>query len=204
MRGEVLNPDSPQGLPYDPGHRGVALRHLRVNLRSQSSSIGGLKILLGQLERHGLTVGDLQSVAPDLKFLIIYRRSLADQFVSTEIARRTGSWNLTERGTSRRVSVHVDREEFRRYCERIRGLYRQLLSDRFVTERALVLSYEELAEDAEALFRRSVCPFLEIDHHPVQTGFIKQNPSPINEKVLNFADVEDVLTGPDARQAYTL
>ena len=204
MRGEVLNPHSPQGLPYDSGHRGVALRHLRVNLRSQASSVGGLKILLGSFKRHGLTIGDLQSVAPDLRFLIIYRRSLADQFVSREIARRTGSFVLTERGTPRRVSVHVDREEFRRYCKRTRKLYRQLLSDRFVTDRALVLSYEELTEDAEVIFRRSVCPFLEIDYHPVQTGFIKQNPSPLSEKVSNFADVQDVLTGPDAQQDYAI
>ena len=204
MRGEVLNPDAPQGLPYDPRHRATAVRHLRISVLSQAAPISGAKILLGQLERHGLMVADLHRVTPNRKFLIIYRRSLADQYVSTEIARRTGSWLLTEQGRPRRVSVHVDREDFRRYCDRIRRLYRDLLADSGVTERALILSYEDLAQDPGGVFRRAVCPFLDIPYHPVRTGFLRQNPSPINEKVSNFQDVADMLTGPEATQDYAL
>lgn len=204
MRGEVLNPDAPQGLKANRRHRAAALRHIRVNIRAQSAPVGGVKILLGQLAGHGLTVADLCSVMPGTRFLVIYRRALADQFVSMLIARKTGSWNLTDAERRRYVSVHVDPGEFALYCAGIRKVYRELLSHRCVTDRALVLSYEALAQDADNLFRRQVCPFLGVPYRQVRTGFVKQNPSPLSEKVQNYDEVADLLTGPEAEQDYAL
>lgn len=202
MRGEVLNPDSPQGLKADPRHREAALRHLRVSICSRSAPVTGVKILLEQLPWHGLSMADLCSVLPDTRFLVIYRRALAEQYVSMLIAKRTGSWSLTERGVRRRLSVHIDPEEFVAYCHGIRREYRELFRHSCVMDRALVLSYEELAGGADDLFRAHVCPFLGVDYHPVRTGFLRQNPDPLPQKVENYDEVADVLTGPDATQRY--
>ena len=202
MRGEVLNPDAPQGLRTNPRHRDAALRHIRVSVSSQTAPVSGVKILLGQLAVHGLTVSDLCAVMPETRFLVIYRRALAEQYVSMLIAKETGSWNLIDEGARRRMSVRVDPGEFISYCDGIRREYRELFRHSCVTDRALVLSYEALASDADDLFRSQVCPFLGVAYHPVRTGFLKQNPEPLAQKVENYQEVADLLTGPAARQRY--
>ena len=204
MRGEVLNPDEPQGLRADPRHRDVALRHIRINLCSQSAAVSGVKILLGQLAPHGLTVADLCAVMPDTRFLIIYRRALAEQYVSMLIAKQTGSWNLTRHGTRRRVAVDIDPTDFRRYCEATRRGYRELFAHSGITQRALVVAYEALVADADGLFRSRVCPFLGVRHHPVRTSFFKQNPYALVDKVRNYDEVASLLAGPDSQQEYHL
>ena len=202
MRGEVLNPRTPQGRKAT--HRGAARRHIRVSLNSQPGLVGGVKITLQQLRLHGLTTRDLFDLFPNPKFLVIYRRSLAEQYVSHQIARRTGSWQLTTAAARPKEVVRVNPNDFVRFCAEIREGYEWFLTHQFVRDRALVVRYEELVEDSDTLFREGICPFLRIEHHPVSTGFRRQNPYPLREKVENFAQVRELLTGPDAQQEYRI
>ena len=200
MRGEVLNPLVPQGRKVT--HRGAARRHIRVSLNAQPGPVGGVKILLGHLTRHGLNAPDLFDLFPNPKFLVIYRRSLAEQYVSVQIAKQTGSWNLTTDAASPKEVVSVNPKDFARFCAETRNGYERFLSHQFVRERTLIVRYEDLVADSDTFFREDICPFLSIEHHPVSSGFRRQNPYLLSEKVENFAQVRELLTGTDAQQEY--
>src|SRR5205085_10957081 len=73
-----------------------AIRHIRVSMQTLQSPLRGCKLFLSDLEDFRLTLEDLDGEFPDAKYIVLYRKSLAEQFVSLELARMTQQWILLE------------------------------------------------------------------------------------------------------------
>jgi hypothetical protein len=151
------------------------------------------KIHFSHFDRLGITADHLLRWFPRARFIILYRVSLLDQFVSLKLAQMTGLWfaKHSEDETDREISVDV--AELIAFARTTRNRYAQLALHPTLRGRQLTISYEELASDAEAAFRTKIWPFLGIPPFPVMTRFHKQNRRSARECVSNFGDVEPLV-----------
>ena len=77
----------------------AAIRHLRYSLQTLKTPARGCKVMLEELDYCRLTVDTLAEAFPESKFLILYRQSLAQQYVSlrADLAARPERWTETLR-----------------------------------------------------------------------------------------------------------
>ena len=204
LTGEALSPLLPIGIRTRWISRRGALRHLRRTLVRLDGSVRGAKLMFWHLhEIHGLSVEDLGSEFPDARFIVLYRASLAEQYVSHRIAEATNQFLVREGGERRTATVVVDPDDFREYCSRIRGHYERVLSVPWMKERGTIVRYRELVEDPEGLIRERLAPFLSVSYSSPSSTLIKQNPAALRDKVENYAELEHLLTGGSAFQSYS-
>ncbi len=179
-----------------------ALRHLRLTLQSLAAPVRGCKLMLDQLDNSQLTVTDLERAFSGSKFVILYRQSLAEQFLSLKTAGATKQWVLLPGEEPRAARVHVDRGELRYYCERTKAAYRRLLETPGLAERAVLVSYEELTADSQHWLAERICPLVGAAGGQAQTYLRKQNTQPLGERVENYREVEALLLSPHCQQHY--
>lgn len=204
MVGEVLSPLLPIGIRTRFVSRRAVLRHLRRTLQGLDGTVVGSKLMFWHLhEIHDLSVEDLRTEFPDARFIILYRASLADQYVSHRIAEETGQFLVRERGKRRVASIVVDPNDFAEYSTRIRAHYDRVVSVPWMKERGVIVSYRELVDDPESLMRDRLAPCLSVSYVPPRSTLVRQNPAPLREKVVNYLEVENILTGSDAVQSYS-
>ncbi|MEX2400651.1 MAG: sulfotransferase [Rhodothermales bacterium] len=177
-----------------------AARSLREILRRISGRTVGIKITFDQVENSGMTVRELCDEFPEAKYLILYRRRLAEQFLSLQLAEVTGQWglyagetNFAEREATR---LYLSRQEFEQYAERIKRQYRQAVRALSQSGRKfLVLAYEDLREDPEGHMKRWIAPFLESEvERPYEAVVQRQRNRSVREVVKNFEEVEDLFS----------
>ena len=200
MRGEVLNERQPGGI----GPCTVQRLHkpIRMSTLRHPTSIGGVKFLLEQVRNKGLVLSELRNHCPEVKFLVLYRKSLGEQFVSQRISKKTKEFNRLKGQLVTHETVLVDSEKFIKFCQRQRQRYDDLRADQFVMDNSLWMSYEELTESKESLFKEKVCPFLEVPYSPLTTMLIRQNRQRLSDKVENYAQLEPLFTSSETRLDY--
>ena len=201
-RGEVLNLALPIGLRRDELSSAKAIRHIRRSFQAMRQPIRGCKLLLLQMQECGLTVDELDAAFPDAMYLILYRESMAEQFISFQCARATGEWVLRRDQDRRQVRVEIDPEELEAFCDATRRDYEVLLANDWLRERSILLSYEELIADHGTCFVERVCPFLGVPASEPATRMLKQNVLPMADRVVNFAEVAETIAGPWCRQRH--
>jgi LPS sulfotransferase NodH len=201
---EVLCAAMPEGPSEEhlPRHR--ALRHIRYSLQALGAPIRGCKFLLYQLAYCNVTPGDLDAAFPDSKYIVLYRQSLVEQYVSLQSAVATNQWVLLKGQEPRRARVTVDMADLRRHCEMIRRDYQKMLSHPALQDRSAVLSYEEVTEDPASCLRDKICPLLGVPAVEPKTGLCKQNPQPLAERVTNYSQVAALMASPLCWQQYHL
>lgn len=194
LGGEALNPRLVNGpSPLVRGPRS-ALLHLRLAVWSRRGPVVGSKILLPQLAAAGLTPGDLVRGFPDARYVVLYRRSSGDQYVSWLLAQATGRWR-SKSGTQpdSLPTVRVDPDAFIRWCESQSTLYRSVLATPGIAERALVVAHEDVRDDPVGVLTTQVCPFLGVEAGPVTTQLEKLNRRSPDEVVENHSEVAGLL-----------
>jgi LPS sulfotransferase NodH len=198
VHGEVLNPQLTRGLRRRFMSKRAVLRHIGHSVRTRNARVGGAKFLFDQLYVHRVSLDDLHRVFPHSAFIILYRRSLAEQFVSQAIAAMTHQWHSRgeKNGFSGFVPIEID--EFRRFANVVRGYYGTALSRPWIREFSILVSYEELAGDPQRLFDQAIFPFLGIPPAGVVTNLHKLNTRPLEEVVANYEEIAHVLTGEEA------
>lgn len=196
---EVLNPKLQAGLRRRLVSKRTVLRHIDHSVRTRHARVGGAKFNNDQLYSHGLSLDDLRREFPHSKFIILYRRSLAEQFVSQEIARMTHKWHSRGEKDGFRGSVRIDVDEFRRFANQLRAYYGTALSRPWIREFSILVTYEELAGDPQRLFDEAIFPFLGVPPVGVVTDLHKSNTRPLEEVVANYEEVAHVLAGKEAR-----
>src|SRR5262245_41730964 len=90
---EVLN----WGLPIGPKPNAStrrAIQHIRRSLQTLTAPIRGCKLFLKHLDNYGLRLAALDAAFPGSKYIVLYRESIAEQYVSYELARLTNQWIL--------------------------------------------------------------------------------------------------------------
>ncbi len=121
---------------------------------------------------------------------IILTRNPLDSYVSLKIARATGQWKLTNVKRRKDELTEFEEAEFEKYLDKLQGFQQVLLRHLQTTgQTAFYLSYEDL-QDLEVI--NGLAQFLGVSERleKLNGSLKKQNPSPLNEKVLNYAEIE--------------
>ncbi len=179
-----------------------ALLHIRRSLQALQAPIRGCKLLIHQFENCGLTIDALDSTFPSAKYIVLYRESLAEQFVSFETATATKQWILLDAQESKHAQVVLDPKKFAEFCQKTRLAYDDLLAHPAIRNRGIVLSYERLVTDPASCLRDSICPLLDAPPVTPKTLLLKQNSGPLANRVANYADVADLIHSALCRLAY--
>ena len=194
-------------LPYGLEPRQVrpetALKHLRRSLHTLDSPIRGCKLMLDQLAQCRLSLDGLLAAFPDARFLVLYRQSLAEQFVSWQLAKATNQWILLDGQNVSEASIPIDPSNLRSYCEKIRAAYRSVLDCSWLPERSVLLSYEELTANPIKWLSEHICPSLAVPYAPPETKLRKQSTQSLSQRVANYDEVAALLASSLCKQDYS-
>ena len=199
---EILHPGIPIGYRMRARTRGAVLRHVQRSLLALPSPICGAKFTFDQLDQQRIGGEDLLGLRPEPKLIILYRRSLADTFVSLEAARQKNEWKRRDGSVPFSGSVHVDPAAYRSFAEKVRRDYEQILGQERLREGAVVIAYEDVVDAAQAVFDDVLFPFLGLGSSPVTAKLKKQIDRPLSSVVHNYDEVRDLLEGDGGRQDY--
>jgi LPS sulfotransferase NodH len=202
MKGEILCKYSADG-PSKSLKTARALRHLQIGLQTLRAPIRGCKLMLEHFTHHSLSVDDLNGCFADCRFIVIYRRSLAEQFISRELALATKQWALSEGQEQKQALVTIRPAALRTYCEATRQAYTNLLSPSWLVDRSVLVSYEELTADPATWLRDEICPLLDAPAIEPRINLRKQNTLPMSERVANYHEVAALLASPLCQQHYS-
>src|SRR5262245_55853888 len=157
---EVLSSVLPIGPRRDCLPPKKAIRHIRICLQGEREPIRGCKLMLYQLANCQLDMKHLHAAFPNAKYIILYRESMAEQFVSHQLALATSQYLLRPGEERKQAELIVKPGELRTYCDDIRRGYCEVLSHRWLADRSVLLSYEELTEDPTHWLSQKICPLL--------------------------------------------
>ena len=200
---EVLNPDMAYGLRNRRISKKAVLRHIRHSLHAFPERICGAKIHMEQLAMHGLTAGELRAAFPDAKFILLYRESIFEQYLSLRIAETTRQW-LWNSGFRLPGKMTVDVADLQRYASRLKGFYEAALKELDACGKTFLISYEQLASRPEKVFNSALFDFLGLPASPVSTFMKKQNTALPSDLVQNYDQIEWVAGHPAFKQRYSL
>ncbi len=200
--GEILNKSMSYGLRQRFISKKTVLKHIAYSIQHRQHRLCGAKFVKIHLETHRIGLLDLKSIFPALRFIILYRKSIFDQFVSLKIAQVTNTWQWTSQ-FKLPLSLRISPKEFQEYCVNTKMFYTKLLKEEWLKSCSVVLSYEDLAGDVQALFNESVFPFLKFSPTPIQSDMVKQNTKDPREFIENYEEIEPYLSHPLAWQEYS-
>jgi LPS sulfotransferase NodH len=200
MLSEVLSSQLPIGPSRDCIPPAKAISHIRYCLQGEKTPIRGCKLMLYQLANCGLKLNDVHAAFPTAKYIVLYRQSLAEQFVSHQLALATRQYQLPVGEEAKHSEIVVDAGELRRYCDEVRRGYCEVLKHAWLADRAVLLSYEELTADAGQWLEKRICPLLGVEYRQPQARLRKQSTQPLADRVANYREVSALLHSPLCRQ----
>jgi LPS sulfotransferase NodH len=128
---------------------------------------------------------------------IVLTRNPVESYVSRKIAAVTGQWKLTNAAHAKSETIRFDAAEFATHLERLQDFQVLILNALQRTgQTAFYLDYEDL-RDVEVM--NGIAAYLGIPARieALDRKLKKQNPEPIEEKVVNFAEMEASLARID-------
>ena len=177
-----------------------AIKHLRYSLQGARGAARGAKLMMHQMANCQLTMDGLYEAFPQAKFIILYRQSMGEQFVSQETSMATGQFLVYAGEHRREARVRIDAAKLRSYCEGMRNGYREAISRPWLRGRAVLLSYEELTAEPDYWMGQHIWPLLGVTPVPAETQLVKQNTQPLSQLVTNYAQVAALLHSPLCQQ----
>jgi LPS sulfotransferase NodH len=191
-------------LPHGPRHERIppkqAIKHIRYCLQGERGGVRGCKLMLYQLTNCQLTLDTLDAAFPQAKYIVLYRESLADQYVSHQKAIATRQFLLRPGEQRKRSEMTIDPAHLRAYCDDIRRGYRNVLDHSWLHGRSVVLSYEQLVAEPVHWLEQHICPLLGVPFVAPTTKLCKQNTEPLAQQITNYRDVASLLHSPLCRQ----
>ena len=175
MLSEVLSSQLPIGPSRDCIPPAKAISHIRYCLQGEKTPVRGCKLMLYQLANCKLTLDDIHAAFPTAKYIVLYRQSLAEQFVSHQQALATRQYQVPVGEEAKHSGIVIDADELRRYCDEVRRGYCEVLKHTWLADRGVLLSYEELTADAGNWLEKRICPLLGIKYRPPETRLRKQS-----------------------------
>jgi LPS sulfotransferase NodH len=196
--GEAFNPHF-IGYPNRDDLLGVTLAQrmadpgrLLAAVRSQPGVLGGFRFF----NDHDPRV--LDAILPDPRVAkIILTRNPVESYVSRKIAAQTGQWKLTNVKNAKSGAVTFDPAEFEDHLRRLQDFQVRLLNGLQRTgQTAFYVDYEDI-QDLEVM--NGLAAFLGVDGRldGLDRKLKKQNPEPLDDKVLNFDMMEGALARLD-------
>jgi LPS sulfotransferase NodH len=193
MLEEVLNRRSTDGLRSRWVWKSLSLRHIDYSL-NRNCKVAGCKLMLHHMRWHRLSVQDLADHYPNAKFIVLYRRDLARQYVSARLLMQTGIDRIRSAATNGapRPQVRIDPAAFRHYCDEQRQRF-SVVAREVMKLGGVIMSYEELAADPLSVVGGQVAPYLGVEAGELQVKLQKQESRELHEIVENYDEVADLL-----------
>ena len=190
---EILNAGMYYGLRGRFISPQAALRHVIQSINHCRHRICGAKLLKVHLETHRLNLETLKKVFPNAKFIILYRKSLFDQFVSLKIAEKTNVWLWRDdHPVPPPPPVRINAAEFKVWSEGTRAFYENLTQKAWLRHCSVVIDYESLFANSQKVFDRTLFPFLGVPSSKVSSSLKKQNEKPLREVIENFDELKNL------------
>jgi hypothetical protein len=190
---EILSPVLPCGIPPRRGSKSKALKHVAHWLQALTAPRAGAKFLLEHLMIHDVRPEDLRSRFAGSVFLIIYRSSLLEQYVSFQIGRLTNQWVGRAGSRPFEGKILVEPERFLAFCRKHHERYLAVLESPGLTASARLLRYEDLAAAPQEVFDREVFPLLGLASFPIATSMVKQVTRSMPDVVENYDDLRELI-----------
>jgi LPS sulfotransferase NodH len=197
---EILCRTLPEGLPRWQATTRGALAHIRVSLDTLQGEVRGCKLMLNQLDDCQLDLKRLDAAFPSARYIILYRESLAEQFLSLETAKATNQWKLTGEQEAKLVHIRVDPRQLHSFCDKTLEMYRRVLDHDWLRHRSVLLSYEQLTSNPDNCLCDFICPLLDVDAAPPSTSLRKQNSRSRAQRIENYEQVATLLDSDRCRQ----
>jgi hypothetical protein len=165
---------------------------LLTAIRSQPGELGGFRYF----SDHDPRILDGLLADPRVAKIILTRNPV-ESYVSRKIAAQTGQWKLTNVKHVRSGAVAFDPADFEAHLHRLQAFQVQLLNAlQRSGQTAFYVDYEDI-QDLDVM--NGLAAFLGVEGRldALDRKLKKQNPEPLDEKVLNFAEMEQSLARLD-------
>ena len=161
-------------------------------IKGQSDGIGGFRFF----HDHDPRVLDIALDDPRCAKIILTRNPV-DSYVSWKIAQATGQWKLTNVKRRKDSKVAFDGVEFEKHITKLQE-FQVLLLNRLQStgQTAFYIAYEDLQDLAVI---NGLARYLGVEQtlDELDSSLKKQNPSPLSDKLSNFEEMEQALSGLD-------
>ncbi|WP_281967260.1 sulfotransferase family 2 domain-containing protein [Roseovarius nanhaiticus] len=161
-------------------------------IRDGSNGMGGFRLF------HNHDPRAIEIVLNDPRCAkIVLTRNPAESYVSWKIAQETGQWKLTNIKRRKDAKATFDAEEFERHVANLQAFQIEVQASlQRSGQTAFYISYEDLNE-IEVI--NGLARYLGVDETlEALDGALKiQNPAPLSDKVANFDDMAQALSGLD-------
>lgn len=130
----------------------------------------------------------------DIKIIHITRKNPLRTIISLDIAFMTGQWHASLlHGKAKNKKIIIDVNTLLKRLEQIQ-VYEEITRTRFKDKAILEVTYEELVKNPANEFER-IGAFLDVtDINPNKIVLKKQNPEKLNELIINYHEVAQLLT----------
>jgi len=196
--GEAFNPqfigypDQTEVLGVTKPQREADPSSLIARIKSEPGKLGGFRFF----HDHDPRVLDICLPDPRCAKIILTRNPI-ESYISHKIATATGQWKLTSARHAKSKSVRFDAPAFERHLQTLQAFQVHLLNALQRTgQTAFYLDYTDL-QDIEVM--NGLAKFLgsEARLAALDRKLKKQNPEPLDDKVINFAEMESALARLD-------
>lgn len=174
--------------------RQIGLLKLQYRLRCHAGW-DAAKVILSQMQAFNIQPTHLIHHFPGAKFIVIYRRSLLDVYVSLIIAKKTKQWFSRSRSNQDDLKIKIDIDHMLKHFEKVKAQYSNLLAHQTLMEQTILIDYAEIADEPQTVFRSKICPFIGIQYQAVYARLKKQQQHELSDIIVNFADVQVALSG---------
>jgi LPS sulfotransferase NodH len=204
---EIFNHRLVDGLLPFRYPRSVIYHHIKLLSAGARKKISVMKIFFRDLELKGLSIIDLKQAFPQAKWIVLYRESLAEQYVSDMTAQRTGVWSRYVKpypagqpaDPPSDPQIQVNPQDFQQYCGKIRKWYAEIAQAGITAQQRMDLAYEELVSISPSDLGQHLASFLGVPPRPVNSWTLKQSLLPLPARVANWPEVEELLSSALAR-----
>lgn len=167
------------------------LNYVRSAVMEVDRPVVGMKLFVEHLEENHLEFRDIVRILDKPKVITLYRPNLLDTYVSLMIAYANDRWYSTNEANAE--AIELDWDGFRGYATKWRQLWETTMAEVKHLIRPVdrtVVTYDELCGQKNDVTQR-MFRFLglwEIDYG-IQYYSVKQNPTSLEKKITNFAEV---------------
>ena len=159
--------------------------------------VGG-KFFQEQLSQCNISLTQFHDDLSNPAYIFLYRQDLVQVYISILLAERSKEYVRTKSPITDLEKIDVDMHELEAFCMRRYREIRDFYAAVRAVQEPLLLHYEALISDQEAVFRDQICPFLQIPYQQVQSSLQKQNPLGL-EVCSNYDEVRSFYEHPMSR-----
>ena len=168
-------------------------KYMLMSMAAMPEQLRTAMIHFSHLQEKNLSFYDLIKIFPTARFILLYRRSLLDQYVSLKLAEKTGRYIAFSKKEETKESIEIDVNDFVHYANKLKANYNETVNNPILKGRLLIVSYEDLVMQRDRVMQEFICPFLGVQSVKLSTKMRKQNQLPIDKAIRNYEDLNDTL-----------